>query len=88
MQQSANPPEVPKAENPVRFGILGAANIGPDALIKPAKSHPEAVILAVAARDKAKAEKYAQTWGIKKTYGGATSYDGTCIPEMTEEQRR
>ncbi|EIN09608.1 NAD(P)-binding protein [Punctularia strigosozonata HHB-11173 SS5] len=72
---SANPPEVPKAENPIRFGILGAANIGPDALIKPAKSHPEVVIAAVAARDKTKAETYAKKWGIQKTYGGPAGYD-------------
>ncbi|KAJ7708864.1 hypothetical protein B0H17DRAFT_367481 [Mycena rosella] len=34
---------------PLKFGILGAAAVAPDALINPAKSHPEAVVYVVAA---------------------------------------
>jgi predicted homoserine dehydrogenase-like protein len=74
-EQAANPPEVPKDNEPIRFGILGAANIAPDALIKPAKSHPAVVVLAVAARNQTKAEKFARKWGIKKTYSGPSGYD-------------
>ncbi|KAL7942012.1 hypothetical protein V8C42DRAFT_333350 [Trichoderma barbatum] len=62
--KSSNPPIVPKSSEPIRFGILGAANIGPDALFIPARSHPEVVIQAVAARDKVKAKAYADKHGI------------------------
>ncbi|KAF2650074.1 NAD(P)-binding protein [Lophiostoma macrostomum CBS 122681] len=61
---SANPPEVPKSPDALKFGILGAANIALTSLIKPAKSHPEVVIQAVAARDKQKAIAYAKKHGI------------------------
>ncbi|KAF7309970.1 hypothetical protein MIND_00369800 [Mycena indigotica] len=65
-----NPPEAKPDANtkPLKFGILGAANIAPDALIKPVKSHPEAVVFGVAARNKEKAAAYAKTHGIKKVY--------------------
>ncbi|KAI0636110.1 NAD-P-binding protein [Trametes polyzona] len=63
-----------KTSNPLRFGILGAARIGPDALINPAKSHADVVVAAVAARDAAKAAKYAKTHGIAKTFSGTGCY--------------
>lgn len=53
-----------------------AARIGPNAVITPAKSHPEFAIYAVAGRDKNKAEKYAKTYGIPKVYSGKTGYQG------------
>ncbi|KAL7624145.1 hypothetical protein AAE478_005702 [Parahypoxylon ruwenzoriense] len=59
-----NPPEVPKSTSPLRFGILGAADIAPQALIIPAKSHPDVVVQTVAARDPKKAKAYAQKHGI------------------------
>lgn len=45
----------------------------PQALIYPAKSHPEVIIAAVAARDVKKAEAYAKKYGIPivhKSYNG------------------
>jgi hypothetical protein len=68
-----NPQSVPKVQGALRFGILGAANIGPMALIDPAKTHPDVVILAVAARNKARADAYAKKHGINKVH---TSYEG------------
>ncbi|KAH7176866.1 hypothetical protein EDB81DRAFT_675858 [Dactylonectria macrodidyma] len=59
-----NPPSPPKTDDALRFGILGAANIAPMALITPAKSHPEVIIQAVAARDQARATAYARKHGI------------------------
>ncbi|KAK0617238.1 hypothetical protein B0T14DRAFT_568762 [Immersiella caudata] len=53
------PPKAP-ANQLIRFGILGAANIAPLAIITPAAQHPEVTITAVAARDRAKAEKFAK----------------------------
>ncbi|KAF1941521.1 oxidoreductase domain-containing protein [Clathrospora elynae] len=56
--------EVVKKDNALRFGILGAANITPTALTLPARSHAEVLVVAVAARDKKKAEAYAKRYGI------------------------
>lgn len=50
--------------------------IAPIALIVPAKSHPEAIIHAVAARDLGKAQRYAKRHGISKAYGGSNAYQG------------
>ncbi|KAK7756365.1 hypothetical protein SLS62_001591 [Diatrype stigma] len=70
--QIRNPPGVvTKTAEPLRFGILGAADIAPNALISPAKTHPDVVVYAVAARDRGKAQSYAQKHGIteaKATY--------------------
>jgi predicted dehydrogenase len=67
------PAAVPKRAGALRFGILGAANIAPLALITPAQSHEDVVVLAVAARNRAKAEEYAKKHGIPKVHG---SYQG------------
>lgn len=78
--QASNPPRVAKTENALRFGILGAARIAPDALIRPARNHPDVKIVAVAARDKKKAETYAKKWEIAKVYHGKDGYQGGCRP--------
>jgi predicted dehydrogenase len=57
---------------PLRIGVLGAARITPMALIRPARQVPEAAIVAVAARDKARAEAFARKHGIARV---AESYD-------------
>ncbi|KAH8671456.1 hypothetical protein BX600DRAFT_548430 [Xylariales sp. PMI_506] len=62
--QAIFPPQVAKADKPLKFGILGAANIAPNALINPAKTHPDVVVQVVAARDQAKAKEYARKHGI------------------------
>ncbi|KAL8876704.1 MAG: hypothetical protein Q9198_005146, partial [Flavoplaca austrocitrina] len=59
-----NPPATPKSKDALSFGILGAANIAPLALLGPAKTHPEIIIQAVAARDRTKAEKFAKANSI------------------------
>ena len=73
--QVFNPP-TPEAptESPLRFGILGAANIAPIALIYPVKSHPDAVVKAVAARDQNRADAFAKKHGIPTAYGGPGAY--------------
>ncbi|OTB01012.1 hypothetical protein M426DRAFT_64871 [Hypoxylon sp. CI-4A] len=62
--QLFNPSQVSKSAEPLRFGILGAANIAPQAFIGPAGSHPDVVVQTVAARDLEKAKAYAQKHGI------------------------
>ncbi|GBE87442.1 Probable D-xylose 1-dehydrogenase (NADP(+)) [Sparassis crispa] len=68
------PPTVEKSSNPLRFGVLGAANIAPNAIVKPMRCHEDAVLVAVAARDKGRADAFAQKWGIPRTYGGSSAY--------------
>jgi predicted dehydrogenase len=54
----------------VRIGVLGAARIAPNALIAPARDNAEAEVVAVAARDRARAAEYAGKHGIAKVHGG------------------
>ena len=56
----------------LHFGILGAAHIVPNALIKPAQQLVEVAIDAIAARDQARARAFAITHGIPSVMG---SYD-------------
>jgi predicted dehydrogenase len=53
-------------KKPIRFGILGAARIAPDALIKAALNVPEAEVVAVAARDSKRAQEFATANGIAR----------------------
>lgn len=52
----------------LRIGILGAANIAPAALIKPAERNPDVVVAAVAARDRKRAEGFARKFNIGQVY--------------------
>jgi predicted dehydrogenase len=61
---------------PLRIGILGAARIAPMALIRPAREVTGVEVTAVAARDAARAEKFAAKHGIAqvhKSYGALVS---------------
>ena len=77
--QAYNPTQVERKPGdnvkPVKWGILGAANIAPSALIIPAKALPEVEVYAVAARDIRKADAFAKKHGIPKTYEG---YQSAC----------
>jgi predicted dehydrogenase len=53
-----------RAVDTVRIGILGAARIAPSAVVKPSRNIREAVIGAVAARDRSRAEAFASKHGI------------------------
>jgi predicted dehydrogenase len=57
---------------PLRIGILGAARIAPMAVIRPALQLPEAVVVAVAARDPARAGGFAAKHGILRVH---STYD-------------
>ena len=56
----------------LRIGVLGTARIAKTALLAPAANVPEVIVAAVAARDRARAEAYAEQHGIPAAYG---SYD-------------
>lgn len=51
---------------PLRIGILGAAGITPPALIEPAAGNPQVRLVAVAARDRVRAEAFAEEHGIER----------------------
>ncbi len=55
---------------PLRIGILGAAKIAPMAMIKSAEHVPEATVVAVAARDAARAQKFADKHAVEKVHDG------------------
>ena len=52
----------------VRIGVLGAARIAPQALIKPAQANAEVEVVAVAARDRAKAQAFASKHQITEVH--------------------
>ena len=58
--------------NPIRVGILGAAQIAPLALVNPAKGNSEVEVAAVAARDASRARAFAAKHGIPRVH---ESYD-------------
>ncbi len=53
-------------QRPLRFGILGAARIAPDALIRAAQNVPDAEVVAVAARDPKRAREFAAANGVPR----------------------
>ena len=59
-------------QRPLRFGILGAARIAPDALVKAAQNVPDAQVVAVAARDPKRAREFADANNIPRVLA---SYD-------------
>jgi predicted dehydrogenase len=64
----------------IRFGILGAARIAPDALIKAAHNVPDAEVVAIAARDPKRAQEFATANGIPRVI--ATYDDLVNDPEL------
>jgi len=56
-------------QRPIRFGILGAAKIAPNALTLPAKKVLEVEVTAIAARDPDRAREFAKANGIPRVLG-------------------
>lgn len=52
----------------IRIGTLGAARIAPAAIVRPARQVPEVEVVAVAARDRDRAEKFAAKHGIPRVF--------------------
>src|SRR2546430_17335370 len=52
----------------MRIGILGAAAIAPAALVKPAREVPGVQVAAVAAGDRARAQRFADRYGIGRVH--------------------
>ena len=60
----------PAPNGTIRLGILGAARIAPLAVIRPAAGSVETEVVAVAARDAARANRFAAKYGIARAYPG------------------
>ncbi len=79
---------------PLRFGILGAAGITPAALIAPASENPDVELVAVAARDRGRAERFAAEHGIGRVEDSyedllaADDIDAVYIPLPNSEHGR
>src|SRR5919109_1196967 len=56
------------SSSPIRIGVLGAAAIVPMALTKPARSVPEAQVVAIAARDPKRAQAFARKHHIPRLH--------------------
>ncbi|TFK87460.1 NAD-P-binding protein [Polyporus arcularius HHB13444] len=74
MRLRNRPPPLDLSNPVLRFGILGAARVAPNALITPAKTHPDVVVAAVACRDKDRGAQYAQKYKIPRTFSGPNAY--------------
>ncbi|HYB89807.1 MAG TPA: Gfo/Idh/MocA family oxidoreductase [Candidatus Binataceae bacterium] len=59
-------------KHPLRFGILGAARIAPDALIKPAHQVSDVEVTAIAARDPARGREFASAHNIPRVHATYT----------------
>ena len=53
---------------PLRIGTLGAAGITPAALMEPAKENADATVTAIAARDRVRAQQFANDHEIESVY--------------------
>lgn len=67
-------------QRPIRFGILGAAKIAPNALTLPARQVPEVEVTAIAARDRARAREFAKANSIARVL--ATYEDLIADPDI------
>ena len=53
---------------PIRIGTLGAAGITPAALMEPAKENADVIVTAIAARDRLRAQRFADHHDIESVY--------------------
>src|SRR6266508_4384962 len=67
-QRPPAPDRMTGTPGPLRIGTLGAARIAPAAIVKPAREVDEAELTAVAARDPAKAAKFAKKHDIPRVH--------------------
>jgi predicted dehydrogenase len=61
--------DVTKTPDPIRFGVLGAADILGTGLVDPARTHPDVVVTAIGARSLEKAQAHAKQYGILRAFG-------------------
>jgi predicted dehydrogenase len=57
----------------LRIGVLGAARIAPAAVVKPARNSADAEVVAIAARERTRADTFAQKHGIPRVFDSYSS---------------
>lgn len=73
-----------KHETPLRIGIIAAAAINFTAIIDPVSTHPDAIITAIAARSKAKADAQIAKYNLATTCKAYGSYDELIADQSIE----
>lgn len=68
LYQEGHQPGQGREKKPLRFGILGAARIAPNALIKPARQLDGVEVSAIAARSPIRAQEFARKQAIPRTH--------------------
>jgi predicted dehydrogenase len=63
-------PAAPATKAPLRLGVLGASRIAPFAIYRPARHIEGVEVAAIAARDRARAEKVASKFGVGRIHDG------------------
>lgn len=58
-----------KTSDPVRIGVLGAAEFLPISLLDPARTHQDVVVTAIGARSLSKAQQQARRFSIPRAFG-------------------
>lgn len=61
--------DVPKSQNPINTGVLGAADFSNVGLFDPARTHPDCIVTAIAARNLDKAKVQAKQYGVARAFG-------------------
>ncbi|KAH9916225.1 hypothetical protein B0H21DRAFT_781978 [Amylocystis lapponica] len=80
-----NSPPGESAPRPkLHFGLLGAARIAPNALLRPIQGYDEAVLTAVGARAPQRATAFAKKWDIPKVYSGEGAYQDVINDEEVD----
>jgi predicted dehydrogenase len=57
-------------DEPLRIALLGAARIAPWAIVRPARRLRQVRVVAVAARERSRAQAFARRYGIERAYAG------------------
>ncbi len=70
-----------KAPTALRIGVLSTAMINSASIFRPAQTHPDVTIHAIASRNAKKAAEEAKKYGIPKSYG---SYDALLDDQEVE----
>lgn len=61
--------QLPKNADPIRIGILGAADFTPIGLFDPVRTHPDVIVTAIGARNLERAQQQAKQYGVPRAFG-------------------
>ena len=67
----------------INWGIIGAGNVA-SSFVKALAENPDAVLYAVASRDKRRADSFARLYGFAEVYAGNTAYTELCADKKID----